>query len=61
MLPPAGRLVIKHERFPGPWMLTVTMLKAVTNLENILKSRHYFANKGPFSQGYGFSSDYVWM
>ena len=39
MLPPAGQLVIKHERFPGPWMLTVMMLKAVTNLENILKSR----------------------
>ena len=23
--------------------------------------RHYFANKGPFSQGYGFSSSHVWM
>ena len=23
--------------------------------------RHYFANKGPFSQGYGFSSGHVWM
>ena len=23
--------------------------------------RHYFANKGPSSQGYGFSSGYVWM
>ena len=23
--------------------------------------RHYFANKGPSSQGYGFSSDHVWM
>ena len=39
MLPPAGQLAIKHERFPGPWMLTVLMLKAVTNLDNILKSR----------------------
>ena len=28
--------------------------KAMTNLESILKSRHYFANKGPSSQGYGF-------
>ena len=26
-----------------------------------LKQRHYFANKGPFSQGYGFSSGHVWM
>ena len=35
--------------------------KAVTNLDSILKSRHYFANKGPSSQGYGFSSSHVWM
>ena len=23
--------------------------------------RHYFANKGPSSQGYGFSSSHLWM
>ena len=28
--------------------------KVKTNLDNILKSRHYFANKGPSGQGYGF-------
>ena len=28
----------------------------MTNLDNILKQRHYFVNKGPSSQGYGFSS-----
>ena len=28
---------------------------------HIKKQRHYFANKGPFSQGYGFSSGHVWM
>ena len=27
----------------------------------IKKQRHYFANKGPSSQGYGFSSSHVWM
>ena len=27
----------------------------------IKKQRHYFANKGPSSQGYGFSSRHVWM
>ena len=27
----------------------------------IKKQRHYFANKGPFSQGYGFSSSRAWM
>ena len=25
------------------------------------KQRHYFANKGPSSQGYGFSSGHVWV
>ena len=33
--------------------------KAMTNLDSILKSRHYFANKGPSSQNYGFSSSHV--
>ena len=27
----------------------------------IKKQRHYFANKGPSSQGYGFSSSQVWI
>ena len=27
----------------------------MSNLDSIFKSRHYFANKGPSSQGYGFS------
>ena len=27
----------------------------------IKKQRHYFANKGPSSQGYGFSCGHVWM
>ena len=35
--------------------------KAMTNLDSILKSRHYIANKGPSTQGYGFSSSHVWM
>ena len=35
--------------------------KAMTNLDSILKSRHYFANKGPSNQGYGFSNGHVWM
>ena len=29
--------------------------------QHIKKQRHYFANKGPYSQGYGFSSSHVWM
>ena len=35
--------------------------KAMTNLDSILKSRDNFANKGPSSQSYGFSSSHVWM
>ena len=33
--------------------------KAMTNLDSILKSRHCFADKGPSSQSYGFSSSHV--
>ena len=28
---------------------------------HIKKQRHYFVNKGPSSQSYGFSSSHVWM
>ena len=51
-------------------MVTVAMklkdaysLKVMTNPDNpdIKKQRHYFANKSPSSQNYGFSSSHVWM
>ena len=29
--------------------------------QHIKKQRHYFANKGPYSQGYGISSCHVWI
>ena len=29
--------------------------------QHIKKQRHYFANKGPSSQTYGFSNSHVWM
>ena len=29
--------------------------------EHVKKQRHYFVNKGPPSQGYGFSSSQVWI
>ena len=36
--------------------------KVMTNLDkHIQKQRHYFANKGPSSQGYGFSCGHVRM
>ena len=51
-------------------MVTAAMtLKDVCSLEknydqprqHIKKQRHYFANKVPFSQGYGFSGSHVWI
>ena len=51
-------------------MVTVAMkLKDTCSLEknydqpreHIKKKRHYFANKFPSSQSYGFSSRHVWM
>ena len=35
--------------------------KVMTNLDSILKSRYYFANKSLSSQNYSFSSRHVWM
>ena len=36
--------------------------KVMINLDSILKvKRHHFANKGPSSQGCGFSSSHVWI
>ena len=34
--------------------------EAMTNLDNsVKKQRHHFANKGAYSQGYGFPSSHV--
>ena len=35
--------------------------KAMTNLDSVLKSRHYSANKGLHSQGYGLPDGRVWL
>ena len=35
--------------------------EAMTNLDSILKNRHYFTDKCLSSQSYGFSSSHVWM
>ena len=39
-----------------PWKKSYNQLR-----QHIKKQRHYFANKGPSSQGYGFSSSHVCM
>ena len=45
------------------WEYRLTPRKVMTKLDrqNIKKQRHYFVNKGPSSQSYGFSSSHVWM
>ena len=52
------------------WMVTAAMklkdarflgIKAMTNLNCIKKQRHHFAEKCPYSQSYGFSSNHIWM
>ena len=40
----------------APWKKSYHQL-----IQHIKKQRHYFANKGPSSQGYGFFSGHVWM
>ena len=35
--------------------------KSMTNLDSMLKSRQHLADKGPYSQRYGFPSSNVWM
>ena len=46
-----------------PWNKRRLLLgrKAITNIDSILKSRDNTANKGPYSQSYGFSCSRVWM
>ena len=39
-----------------PWKKSYNQLR-----QHITKQRHYFTNKVPSSQGYGFSSGHVWM
>ena len=51
------------------WTVTAAMIledallgrKAMTNLDSILKSRHHFVNKVPYSQSYGFPSSHIQM
>ena len=62
-----------HSAFWAPkslQMVTTTMkLKDACSLEekydqpreHIKKQRHYFANKSPYSQSFGFSNSHVWM
>ena len=68
----ASKMCLGSGNFWAPW--SPQMVTAAMKLKNspwkksydqpwqhIQKQRHYFVNKGPSSQGYGFSSSHVWM
>ena len=53
-----------HGWWLQPWnskMLTPWKESYDQPRQHIKKQRHYFVNKGPSSQGYGFSSSHLWM
>ena len=45
-----------NEKTPAPWKENYDKAK-----QHIKKQRHHFANKGPYSQRYGFPSSHIWM
>ena len=47
---------MKFKKMFAPWKKSYEQPR-----QHIKKQRHYFADKGPSSQGYGFSSGHVWM
>ena len=47
---------MKLKKTLAPWKKSYDQAR-----QHIKMQRHYFANKGPSSQSYGFSSSHVWM
>ena len=52
------QMVIAAMKLKDPWSLEENYDQIRQHVKN---QRHYFANKGPFNQIYGFSSSHVWM
>ena len=52
----AKKLIEKYKSKPAPWKKSYDKPR-----QRIKKQKHYFADKGPSSQSYGFSSDHVQM
>ena len=53
--------IMSYYMYSNSYNVSYSLRKVMTNLQHIKKQRHYFVNKGPSSQGYGFSSSHVWM
>ena len=52
---------LEGKLLPTYYYQHIKLLIILSYYQHIKKQRHYFANKGPSSQGYGFSSGHVWM
>ena len=59
-LPRSKHLLISWPQSSSVVILEPPKIKSDQHRQHIKKQRHYFANKGPSSQSYGFSSSHVW-
>ena len=59
----ASKITTDHDCSHETERYLLLVRKAMTNLpkQHIKKQRHYFANKGPSSQSYGFSISHIQM
>ena len=53
---PKSLQIVTAAKTLAPWKKSYDQPK-----QHMKKQRHYFANKGLYSQSYGFSSSHVWM
>ena len=58
----ADELPLEAGKLSAPEFLLVPLTHCYDKPRHCFKKqRHYFANKGPYSQSYGFSGSQVWM
>ena len=57
-----SKITANGDLLPWNWKTLAPWKKSYDQpRQHIKKQRHYFANKGPSSQSFGFSSSHVWM
>ena len=55
----SSKITVDGDCSHGIWRWLILGRKAMKNLDRVLKSRHYSADKDPYSQGYGLPSGHV--
>ena len=50
-----------YSEFSKLYLMAEVKIMTLNTVSHIKKQRHYFAIKGPSSQGCGFSNGHVWM